>query len=279
MIIDKNLINFTNQISIALKRLNLLNFFFKNTVLLLTRRTLLSSLWLFLKPAVPLLVYTIVFGTFINIKSEISYPYLIFLLSGFVPWAIFDDCLYWTTRTYEANKKIIKKINIPFLLLPIGSSLAGLLMSLTSLIFLIFATIYYSVTDMLILSINLKNILLILVSIISSYFFALGLGYILCIFNARFRDTKFSVKIFLSGLLYITPVMYPLSKIPEKFTNFILIFNPISIPVLNFRCSFVNSVCDASLAITFLNLILSIFILLIGIKFYLNSVKQGIIIK
>jgi hypothetical protein len=49
--------------------------------------------------------------------------------------------------------------------------------------------------------------------------------------------------------------------------------------VLNFRCSFTNSVCDVSLTITFLNLILSIFILLIGIKFYLNSIKQGIIIK
>lgn len=279
MIIDKNLITFTNQISIALKRLNLVNIFFKNTVLLLTRRTLLSNLWLFLKPAVPLFVYTIVFGIFMNVKSDISYPYLIFLLSGFVPWAIFDDCLYWTTRTYEANKKIIKKINIPFLLLPIGSSLAGLLMSFTSIIFLLLATMYYHFTDILILNFNIKNILLILISIISSYFFALGLGYILCIFNARFRDTKFSVKIFLSGLLYMTPVMYPLSKIPEKFTNIILFLNPISVPVLNFRCSFTNSACDTSVTITFLNLIFSITILLIGIKFYLNNVKQGIIIK
>lgn len=279
MLIDKNVLSFKNQLFLAKNKFKLTYFFFINTVLLLTRRTFFNYLWLIFKPAVPLTVYSIVFGMFMGLNNEIKYPYLLFLLSGYVPWSLFDDCTYWTTRTYEANKKIIKKISLPFLLIPIGSSITGLVMTLTGFTFLIFATFYFSFNGQFDLNLNFLSILICAISLLTVYIFSLGLGFILCIFNARFRDTKFTIKIILSGWLYLTPVMYPLEKVPENFHFLYLIINPIAAPILNFRNSYLHNMENVIYDYLIINFFLSVILLILGVFFYLRSIRNGIIIK
>ena len=197
MIVDNNFFSFKNQILLSLEKIRLVSLFFKNTVFLLTRRTFFGNLWLIIKPAFPLATYTIVFGFFFELNNSDT-PYLIMLTSAYVCWAVFDDTLYWTTRTFEANKKIQKKISLPFLLLPLGSSLVGLIMMWVSLFFLISALIYYVLFTDFVFIFGLLNLALFISSILVVYFLALGIGFFTSILNAKFRDTKFSVKIILS---------------------------------------------------------------------------------
>ena len=67
---------------------------------------------------------------------------------------------------------------------------------------------------------------------------ALGLGFILCIFNAKYRDTKFSVKIFFGLFLYLMPINYPLEKLPIFFQEMYWLILPILTPILTSRWAF-----------------------------------------
>lgn len=278
MIVDNNFFSFKNQIFLSLDKIKLINLFFKNTILLLTRRTFLGNLWLIIKPAFPLATFTIVFGFFFELNNSET-PYLIMLTSAYVCWAVFDDTLYWTTRTFEANKKIQKKISLPFLLLPLGSSLVGLIMMFVSLFFLISVLIYYIFFSNFIFTFGLLNLAMFITSILIVYLFALGLGFFTSILNAKFRDTKFSVKIILSGIMYLTPVMYPIDKIPESFKSIYFIINPIAAPVVTSKYSITNNLENIPYEYLFYSFIVSIIFIFIGFYFYMKNIKNGLTVN
>lgn len=280
MIINKDRLNVKEQILLALKNFLLVKLFFSNTLLLITRRTFFGYLWLFFKPAVPLTVYTIVFGIFMEVNQDVKVPYIIFLLSGYTIWSVFDETLYWTTRSYEGNKNIVKRISLPFLLIPIGSSLVGLTLSLVSFFFLIIASsCYYLINSKIYFVIGFDNFITIILSLITIYIFSLGIGFFLSILNANFRDTKFITAIILSGWLYLTPIMYPLSKIPQDYQYLYLLLNPISIPILNFRDSLLYGSLNISYELIFFNFLICLMTFIIGLNFHLKKIRQGLIIR
>ena len=212
MIIDKNLFSPKNQIKLALRNINLIFFFFKNTKELLTTRTIFGNFWILIRPLVPVAVFTIVFG-FIFSQNSNEKPFLIFLLTAYSLWILFDDTTYWTTRTFDGNKKVLRKFNLPFLLLPLGASVMGVAMSSINLLFMICAIFFYSLFSDAIIFISLNSIAIFCVSYLICYMHALGLGFILCVFNAKYRDTKFSLKIFFGLFLYLMPKII-LRKLP-----------------------------------------------------------------
>lgn len=278
MIVDNNFFNIKNQITLSIDKINLVSLFFKNTILLLTRRTLLGNLWLIIKPAFPLATFTIVFGFFFELNSSET-PYLIMLTSAYVCWAVFDDTLYWTTRTFEANKKIQKKISLPFLLLPLGSSFVGLVMMFVSLFFLISALFYYVFFENYSLNFGILNLLMFLLSVLIVYLLALGIGLFTSILNAKFRDTKFSVKIILSGIMYLTPVMYPIDKIPGSFQSLYFFINPIAAPVITSKYSITNNMENIPYEYLIYSFIISLIFIFIGFYFYMRNIKNGLTIN
>jgi lipopolysaccharide transport system permease protein len=280
MLINKEILNLKNQILLSIKNFFLIKLFFFNTLLLITRRTFFGYLWLFLKPAVPLTVYAFVFGIFMSVDKSVEVPYLIFLLYGYITWSIFDETLYWTTRSYDGNKNIIKRVSLPFLLIPIASSFVGLTLSLTSLFYLVIACSYYYLVEAKIyFEIGLGNFAIAILSTISIYIFSLGMGFILSIINTKFRDIKFITKIILSGWLFLTPVMYPLSKVPQDFQYIFLLLNPISISVLNFRDSLLHGSLNISYELIFFNFLICLMTFIIGLNYHLIKIRQGLIIR
>jgi len=280
MLINKENLCLKNQILLALKNFWLIRLFFLNSLLLITRRTFFGYLWLLFRPAVPLIVYTIVFGIFMKVNNDINFPYIIFLLTGFALWSMFDETLLWTTRSFEGNKKIVKKISLPFLLIPLGSSIVGLILSLTCLLFLIVACFYYYVVDTKVyIQIGFNNLVITILSIVTTYIFSLGLGFYLCILNAKFRDTKFITKTILSGWLYLTPVMYPLSKIPQDYQYLYLLLNPISIPIVNLRDALLEGKLSISTELIFFNFLICLIVFFFGLTFYIKKIRQDLIIR
>ena len=278
MIIDNNFFSLKNQFSLSIEKINLISLFFKNTVLLLTRRTFLGNLWLVIKPGFPLATFAIVFGFFFELNNRET-PYLIMLTSAYVCWSVFSETLYWTTRTFEANKKIQKKISLPYPLLPLGSSLVGLLMMLVSLFFLISSLVYYIFVKDFSFNFGFLNFVIFLTSILIVYFFALGIGFFTSIFNAKYRDTKFTVRMVLSGIMYLTPVMYPIDKIPETFHSIYFLINPLAAPVIACKYSITNNIENIPFNSLTLSFIIAIIFVITGLYFYMKNIKNGLVIN
>lgn len=272
MYIDKNYLNINNQLRIAFSRWHLIIFFYLNTKNLLTTRTKLGNAWVFIKPLVPVTIFTIVFGFIFQQNSE-QVPFLIFLLSAYTLWSLFDDTLYWTTRTFDGNKKVLKKFDLPFLLLPIGASIMGIVMSSVNFFFLIFAIIYYSFFSTAEIFISLKGLIVFFISYLICYMTALGLGFFLSILNAKYRDTKFSVKIVLGFMLYLIPLNYPMSKLPEFLQSFYPYILPILGPILNGRYSFLYPE-KISYSLLIYSFTISIMLIILGINFFLRKVSN-----
>ena len=272
MIIDKNLFSPKNQIKLALRNINLIFFFFKNTKELLTTRTIFGNFWILIRPLVPVAVFTIVFG-FIFSQNSNEKPFLIFLLTAYSLWILFDDTTYWTTRTFDGNKKILRKFNLPFLLLPVGASVMGVAMSSINLLFMICAIFFYSLFSDAIIFISLNSIAIYFVSYLICYMHALGLGFILCVFNAKYRDTKFSVKIFFGLFLYLMPINYPLEKLPIFFQEMYWLILPILTPILTSRWAFIDPEKINYYHFSF-SVLTGVIVLIVGIIFYLKKVRN-----
>ena len=112
------------------------------------------------------------------------------LTSAYVCWAVFDDTLYWTTRTFEANKKF-KKNKSPISSFALGSSLVGLVMMWVSLFFLISALIYYVLFKNFVFYFWSFKFSFICIKYSGCIFFGFGYGLFTSILNAKFRDKNF----------------------------------------------------------------------------------------
>ena len=149
----------------------------------------------------------------------------------------------------------------------------GVAMSSINLLFMICAIFFYSLFSDAIIFISLNSIAIFCVSYLICYMHALGLGFILCIFNAKYRDTKFSVKIFFGLFLYLMPINYPLEKLPIFFQEMYWLILPILTPILTSRWAFIDPEKINYFHFSF-SMLTGVVVLIIGINFYLKKVRN-----
>lgn len=184
----------------------------------------LGVLWSFLNPLLMVLVYAIVFPYIMRVKQE---NYLIYLITGIIPWNFFTTVITSGCNCVWINGAIIKKVYFPREILPISIVSAGFVNFLISCIviflFLIFGGIPLTF-----------NILWLPVIAITEGLFALGLLFILSAINVYVRDIEYLVAFFINLLFYGTPILYNATMFPEKY-RWILYLNPMTQLIDNYR--------------------------------------------
>jgi len=201
-------------------------------------QTLIGPFWIFLQPLLTTLVYIIIFDKFAKIRTGSDIPPLLFYLPGSIIWAFFSDCLSGTMFTFIANAHIFSKVYFPRLVVPLSNTITqAIRLSIQCLLFLVIYLYYYIRYH----NVDPAPILLLLpYLVILTAGFALGTGLIASVFVAKYRDLETFIQFLLRLFMFVTPVVYSSSIVPEKYRA-IFWLNPLTPIIETFRSAFLTN--------------------------------------
>lgn len=173
--------------------------------------SVLGFAWSIIQPLSLIIIYTIIFSSILGAKFEevnTNFSYSIYICSGILTWGLFAEIINKFTNMFIENANILKKIKIPKIIIPISVCLTSLLnFFIIFIIFLVFLIIIDWWPGLLLLNFFAILCLQIILSV--------SFGLILGTANVFFRDLGHIVNIFLQVLFWVTPIVYPLSIIPD----------------------------------------------------------------
>ncbi len=185
------------------------------------KQAVLGGLWAILQPFMTMLIFTFL-GNMLNIPSD-GIPYPIFAYSGLMFWTMFSSSVSNAGNSMISNANIIKKIYFPRLIIPMSSILVAAFDFVMAFIVYIGLLIYFH-TD-----VNVgKIIIFIPVSVLITIITSFGLGSFLAALNVKYRDFRYVIPFLIQSLMFLTPVIYPVSIIKYDWAKYLIALNPMS---------------------------------------------------
>jgi lipopolysaccharide transport system permease protein len=190
------------------------------------KQTVLGVLWIILQPVVSMVVFSALFGGLLDVPSG-GVPYPIFLYSALLPWNYFSGSLTRSSASVVGSANLIRKVYFPRLVIPISGVLSGLVDFAVAFSVLAALMLFYRVAPT-------PAVLLLPAFILLAMATSLGFGLWLSALNVRFRDVGYLVPFLVQIWMYLTPVIYPVTLIPERL-RWLLALNPMTGVVEGFR--------------------------------------------
>jgi lipopolysaccharide transport system permease protein len=199
------------------------------------KQAVLGVGWAILQPLFTMLLFTFFFGRLAGIPSS-GVPYPLFSFSGLLLWTYFSVTLNHVGNSLVSNSTLITKIYFPRVLLPAGAAVGGLLDLLVGSLLLVAMMVYYHVKPH-------WTVLLTPLFVAQTVLLVVGLGMWLAAVNVRYRDVKYTLPFLTQIGLFITPIIYPVSFVPQRFQAW-LALNPMTGITEGFRASLFGSHVD-----------------------------------
>jgi lipopolysaccharide transport system permease protein len=201
------------------------------------KQTILGPLWYLIQPLLTTLTFTVIFGKLAGLSTD-GLPQFLFYMAGAIVWSYFSSCLMKTSNTFVSNAGIFGKVNFPRLTVPISILFSNLItLTVQFFLFLGFVT-YFGLSGA-----NIRpNACILLTPLLFLLMAGLGLGFgiIVSSLTTRYRDLQFLVSFGVQLWMYATPVIYPLSQVPEQY-RWIILANPMT-PILEaFRYAYLGA--------------------------------------
>jgi lipopolysaccharide transport system permease protein len=224
-----------NLLDINLRELwqyrDLIMLFVKRDFVSKFKQTILGPLWFLIQPLLTTIMFTIIFGNIAGIPTN-GIPKMLFYMSGIVGWTYFSTCLNDTSQTFIKNASIFGKVYFPRLALPISVVISNLVSFVIQFLFLLLFLVYFMWRG----SDVSPNILVLWIPFLVLLMAGLGLGFgiIISSLTTKYRDLTHLVTFGVTLWMYATPIIYPLSEIPEKY-RLLVLANPMTPVVETFR--------------------------------------------
>ena len=174
------------------------------------QQTVLGVAWAIVQPLVSTLLFTIIFGRLAKVPSD-GVPYPIFALAAMIPWTFFSASYANASMSLIGNASMISKIYFPRLIIPLTPVLVGLVDFAVAAVLLALGLLIYGIAPSPIAIVLVPYLLIVLVIATA------GVGTLLSAVNLEFRDVKHVVPFLTQLWMYASPVVYPLSMIPERW--------------------------------------------------------------
>ena len=189
------------------------------------KQTILGPLWFLITPVLSVLVYVTVFGGIAGIPTD-GIPPILFYLLGISVWGYFSSCVSATSNSFVSNADIFGKVYFPRIIMPLVAVTTNLLSFGIQL--LIFAAFYvYYVATGTPMAVHWQICLFpFMVAIMA--FMAVGFGMIFSSLTTKYRDLQIMLAKIIQLWVYATPVIYPLSMVPEGTMKTIMLLNPVT---------------------------------------------------
>jgi lipopolysaccharide transport system permease protein len=184
------------------------------------QQSILGGLWAIIQPAASVVVFSVIFTLFIPVDTGET-PYLIFAYVGMVPWTLFSLSVTDMVDSLISNMNLVTKIYFPREILPLSLLLARFFDFLIAFGVIVVLMLYYQ------LPIFVIGWLILPAIIIIQLMLAFGLGLIGSALNVFYRDVKHVFILALQIWFYASPIIYPISSVPERF-RFLYYLNPMA---------------------------------------------------
>jgi len=223
------------------------------------KQTAIGILWVIFQPLATMLIFTIFFGKLAKMPSD-GIPYPVFVYVGLLLWHYFSFGLSHASNSMVSNAHIIQKIYFPRLIIPFSSSLVGLVDFFVSLGILVGIMLFYKYTP------NITGVIYLPLLLLITIFSSVGLGCFLAAINVKYRDVRHVVPFFIQMLMFLTPVIYPVSMLGGRL-KWILVLNPMS-GVIQTARSVILGIREVDWQLLSISIIISFCLFLFGIAYF-----------
>lgn len=204
------------------------------------KQTVLGAGWAVLQPVATMVVFSLFFGRLARMPSD-GIPYPLFTLAALVPWTFFANGLSQASASIVMNQHLVTKVYVPRLAIPLATVLAGLLDLAIAGVVLVCAMLFGGI------GLKLHALWVVPLSLLAVAA-ALGSGLWLAALNVRYRDVKYVVPFLTQLWLFVTPIVYPTSLMPERWRT-LYALNPMVGVVEGFRWALFGTEGVAPLAL------------------------------
>ena len=235
------------------------------------KQTILGPLWFIIQPLLTSIVFTVIFGNIAQLPTD-GLPQMLFYMSGNILWSYFSTCLTSTSTTFTANAHLFGKVYFPRLVMPVSIVISDLItFAIQFVFFLAYLLFFYlrgSAVGLTTWALALPLLLVLMAGL------GLGFGIIISSMTTKYRDLQYLVSFGVGLWMYATPVIYPVSSIPEKW-RWVANVNPVTPIIETFRAGFLGA-GDASWLRLAYSFGFMLVVLLIGVVIF-NRVEKTFI--
>jgi lipopolysaccharide transport system permease protein len=233
-------------------------------VLVRYKQTVIGVAWAILRPLLTMIAFTFVFGRLAKLPAE-GVPYSLLVFAGLLPWQFFASAFSDAGNSVVGNSAIVSKVYFPRLIIPVSAVMVSLVDMLLSGVILMFMMIYFQVPITL-------NIIFLPLFIMLAFLSALGLGLWMAALNVRYRDFRYVIPFIVQFGLYVSPVGFSSSIIPENW-RLLYSVNPMVGVIDGFRWALLGS-GDLYMPGVYLSVI-GVFVLLWGgVRYFRHTEKS-----
>ena len=227
------------------------------------KQTILGGLWAIIQPFFSMVVFTLFFGKLAKVPSD-GIPYPIFSYSALVAWSYFAHAITGSVQSLVGNASLLSKVYFPRLIIPLTPLLAGLLDFLIASVVLIGMMLYFKIYPTA--YIFLLPFLVILMMLTAG-----GVGMLLAALNAKYRDIGYTVPFLVQLWMFLSPIVYPASMVPEKY-RLLYALNPMVGIIEGFRSALLGTTAFPVVMVVF-SAFVSMLLFLVGI-FYFKQTER-----
>lgn len=218
---------------------DLLRMFVKRDIVTVYKQTILGPIWFIVQPILTTIIFMFVFGRIANISTD-GTPQVLFYLAGITIWNYFAESFNTTAKTFTENANIFGKVYFPRLIMPLSKVISALIKFFIQFALFLVIYMYYIFTDNPSVNPN-WTIFLLPVYIVLMAIFGLGTGIIFTSLTTKYRDLVFLLTFVVQLLMYASPVIYPVSSIPEGTLKQIILLNPFTPILEGFKYAFLGA--------------------------------------
>ncbi len=190
------------------------------------KQSLLGGLWAVLQPLSITIVFSIIFSFFIKIPTE-GVPHIIFYYTALLPWTLFSTAVTTGSNSLIGNLNLVTKIYFPREIIPLAGVLAAFFDFIIASLIYVGLALFYS------LAIG-PSVILLPFLVITQLIFTSAVVLALAALNVFYRDIRFMVPLGLQIYMYLTPIIYSISRVPEKVVPFYML-NPMAALINAYR--------------------------------------------
>lgn len=206
--------------------------YIKRDITTMYKQTILGPLWFLIQPAITTVMYMVVFGGIAGISTD-GLPQPLFYLAGICMWQYFADCLTKTSATFLSNAGVFGKVYFPRIIAPLSTVTSNLVRFGVQFGLFIAVYIYYIAIGTSVSPNWAISLFPLLVVMLAG--FGLGFGLIVSSLTTKYRDLQILFTFIVQLWMYGTPVIYPLSTIPDGKLLLAMKLNPITAIVETFK--------------------------------------------
>ena len=190
------------------------------------KQTALGAAWAIIQPFFTMVVFSLFFGRLAGIPSE-GVPYPVFSYAALVPWTFFANGLALSSNSLVGSANLLSKVYFPRLVVPAATILSGIVDFALAFIVLIGMMLVYGIMPTM-------NVIWLPFFLLLALITSLGTGLWLSALNVQFRDVKYIVPFLTQLWMFLTPIAYPSTMLPEPWRTLYGI-NPMAGVVEGFR--------------------------------------------